>query len=139
MARGDVADFVAEDSDELRFVVEIRQDAARDVDEPARQRKRVDRGRVDDGKAPRQVRALRASRDAHAEILHVALQFGIFIQPHFLADLRVELASDRNLLLFAHEGQLALARHRIGRAGRHQHRRNEREHQSHMWTLGSGL
>ena len=68
VARGDVADLVAEHADELRFVVEIRQDAARDVDEPAGQRERIDRRRIDDRKAPRQVRALRASREPHADI-----------------------------------------------------------------------
>ena len=47
VARGDVADLVPEHADELRFVVEIRQDAARDVDEPAGQRERVDGRRID--------------------------------------------------------------------------------------------
>ena len=54
----DVADFVTHDRGQLGFVAEERQDAARDVDEAARQRERVHRLLVDDRERPRQIRAL---------------------------------------------------------------------------------
>ena len=54
MPRRDVSDLVAEHSRELRLVIEERQDAARDVDEAARQRERVDRGLIHDRELPRQ-------------------------------------------------------------------------------------
>ena len=53
-----VADLVAEHAGKLRLVVEVRQDAARDVDVSARQRERVDRRLIDDGKMPRKVGTL---------------------------------------------------------------------------------
>ena len=59
MTRGDVADLVAEHAGQLRLVVQIRQDAARDVDVAARQREGVDRGAVDNGERPRQVGPVR--------------------------------------------------------------------------------
>ena len=57
--RGDVRDLMAQHAGQLRLVVEIRQDAARDVDEAAGQRKRVDRRVIDDRERPRQVRPVR--------------------------------------------------------------------------------
>ena len=60
VARRDVADLVAQHAGQLRFVVQIRQDAARDVDVAAGQRERVDGRQVDDRELPRQVRPLRS-------------------------------------------------------------------------------
>ena len=58
VARGDVADLVSDHAGELRFVLDVRAQAARDEDLAARKRECVDRGIVDDGKRPRQLRAL---------------------------------------------------------------------------------
>ncbi len=131
MACGDVPDLVPEHAHELRFVVEIRQDAACDVDVPAGKRKGVDRGRIDNGKAPGQIRPLRAFREAHPELLHVPLQGVVFVQAHFLAHLRVELAAHADFLRFAHQREFALARHRVGRAGSRQDDRKENRWKFH--------
>ncbi len=131
MARRHVTDFVSEDPDQLRFVVQIREDAARDVDEPARQREGVDRRRIDNREAPRKIRPLGALREPHPELLHVSLQLVVLVQAHLLAHLRIELAAEADLLLLAHEGDLALAGHRIGGARRQQNRGDKGEEESH--------
>ena len=63
MPRGDVADLVAEHAGQFGLVVEKRQDAARDVDESARQCERVDRRLIDDGELPRKGGPLRELRE----------------------------------------------------------------------------
>ena len=57
--RGHMGDLMAQHAGQLRLVVEIRQDAARDVDEAAGQRKRVDRRVIDNRERPRQIRPVR--------------------------------------------------------------------------------
>ncbi len=52
VARGDVAGFMTQHTSELRFIIEKRQNAARDVDVAARKRERVDDGRIDHGVVP---------------------------------------------------------------------------------------
>ena len=76
MPRGDVADLVAEHAGQLRFVVEKRQDAARDVDEAARQRERVDCRLIDDGELPGQVRPLGELRELEADVADVLVSSG---------------------------------------------------------------
>ena len=64
--RRDVPDLMAQHAGQLGLVVQIRQDAARDVDEAAGQRERVDRRMIDDGERPRQVRPMRQRARAAA-------------------------------------------------------------------------
>ena len=84
MPRGDVADLVAEHAGQLRLVVEKRQDAARDVDESARQRERVDRRLIDDGELPRKVRPLRQLRETQPDVADVLCELGIVVDAHLL-------------------------------------------------------
>jgi hypothetical protein len=116
MARRHVADLVSEHTRELRFVVEKRHDPAREIDVSAGQRKRVDRGRIDDGEMPGKVRAFGRAREAHADVLHVPLERFVLINAHLLADFPVHLLPDLNFLRFAHQREFAISRRGIGRA-----------------------
>jgi hypothetical protein len=124
MAGGHVPDLVPEDAHELGLVVEKRNDAAREIDEPARQRECVDCRLIDHRELPGKIGPLRQLRQTQAEIAHVALQLGVVVDPHLRFDLRVGVAAERDLLRLAHQRELAASRHRIGRAGgneRHEH------------------
>ena len=61
----------------------------------------VDRRRVDDGETPGQLGAVRARREREADLLHVALQRVVLIQPHLAADLDIGLAAHGDLLRLA--------------------------------------
>ena len=125
MARGDVADLVAEHAGQLGLVVQIREKAARHIDVSAGQRERVDRGAVDDGERPRQVGAMRVARELLADLVDVALQVRIVVDAHLPADLGVLLLADRELLGLAEERHLLLAGDRVRRA-----RRGDRDEKS---------
>src|SRR5262245_19629644 len=131
MTRGDMPDFVAEHTGQLRLVLQIWKDAPGDVDEPARQRKRVDCRRVDDGKRPFQVRPMRLLGQALTDLLHVALQLRIVILPHLAANLDVLLLTDGELFCLAHHRDLLLACPRIGGAP-------PREHEGNLGGSGTG-
>src|SRR6185436_9370065 len=115
--RGDVADLMAEDAGELRLVVQEGEDSARYIDVAAGKRECVDGGDVGDGEVPRQARAFGRLRELHADGRHVLLQRAVVVRAHFLPDLDVVLLAERDLLLLAHEGELALARRGVRRAG----------------------
>ena len=131
MTRRDVTGLVAEHARELRFVVEKRQDATRDVDGAAWQRKRVDRGGIRDAVMPRQSRALGDGRELHADAVDVGLQVGVAVDAHLFLHLRVAFLSRRDLLRLAHQVDLALAGGRIGRAGGNECDRDDRRESIH--------
>ena len=71
---------------------------------------------VDDGETPGQLGAVRARREREADLLHVALQRVVLIQPHLVADLAIGLAAHGDLLRLAQHHELARAGHRVGGA-----------------------
>src|SRR6185436_11055277 len=115
--RGDVPDLMAEDTGQLRLVVQEGEDSARYIDVAAGKRERVDGRDVRDGEMPGQARTFGRLRELHADGRHVLLQRAVVVRTHFLPDLDVVLLSERDLLLLAHEGELALARRGVRRAG----------------------
>ena len=121
----DMRDLMAQHTRKLRLVVQVRQDAARDVDESARERKRVDGLVIDDGKRPRQVGPVRELRETMADVRDVSLQFRIVVHAHLSADFGVVLLADGNLLRFAQKRELAFACDGIGRARREERRNRE--------------
>ena len=116
VARGDVADLVPEHARELRLVAHVGEDAAGDVDEAARQRERVHHVVVDDAEGPRQVGPLRLGGEPAADRRHVLLDLAVVVEAELLRDLRVGLLPHRDLLLLAHQGELALAGGRVDAA-----------------------
>jgi hypothetical protein len=105
-----VADLVAEDRSELGFGIEMRQEPAGHVDEAAGQGEGVDRGVVDDLEAPGQVGPLAPSRKAAAQAADVGLERIIAHEPVGRLGLPGSGTAHLDLLAFAHEHQLALAR-----------------------------
>jgi hypothetical protein len=116
MPRGDVADLVAEHAGQFGLVVEKRQDAARDVDESARQCERVDRRLIDDGELPRKGGPLRELRETQANVADVLRELGIVIDAHLGSYLGIGFAAHRDLLRLAHQRELTLPGHGVGRA-----------------------
>ena len=116
----DVPDLVSQHAGQFRLVGEERQDTARDVDEPAGKRERVDGGLVDHRELPWQARALRELGEPQADAAHVLLQLRIVVDAHLRADLGVRLLAERDLLRFAHQRELALPGHGVRGTGRAQ-------------------
>ena len=77
VARRDVRDLVSENPGKLGLVVEVRQVPLVSVDEPCRQRERVDRRMIDDREAPRQVRTMGQRRETTSDVRHVTLEFRV--------------------------------------------------------------
>ena len=113
VTRRHVADFVTEHAGQLRLVVEERQDAARQVDVSARQRKRVHRRRIDHSEVPGQIRPFRRARETHTDIFDVPLEFGVVVNAHLPPHLGIHLLADLDFLRLAHQRELALAGRRI--------------------------
>jgi len=126
--RRDVPHFMAKHASQLRFIAEVREQPARDVDVAARQGERVHGGHIDDGEGPRQCGTMRHAGDALADAAHVALQLVIGVDAHLAANLAVALTPQGNLFGLADERHLAAAGHGIGRAGTRQ-RRGQQRHQ----------
>src|SRR5713226_323415 len=120
MAGRDVADLVTQNARELRLVVEKRHDAARDVDIAARERERIHGRRVHDGEVPRKIRSLGLLRETKTDPRHVFLKRTIVVHAHLATDFDVLLLADLQLLVFAHQRELAPARRGVGRARRGQ-------------------
>ena len=125
VARGDVADLVTEHRGEFGLGVEVRHDAARDVDVAAGQRKRVDVGAVEHRERVLQVRTVARRRDALADGVDVLLQHFVVVAAVLLEDLRMRLAPDLDLLRLAHQHHVLAARDRVGGATSRAH---DREH-----------
>ena len=89
MLRADVADLVAQHGRELRLVLYVGQDAARDVDVAALGRKGVDVVGVDDREMPLEFRARGVRGEFLADMLHVLLQLQVVVHAHRLGDLEV--------------------------------------------------
>ena len=71
MARGHVPDFMPEHTGQLGLIVQIRQNAARDVDVAARNGERIDNGRIEKAEVPAQGGELGNRGQALADRVHV--------------------------------------------------------------------
>jgi hypothetical protein len=95
---GDVADLVAEHRGEVRLVLEVGQDPARDVDVAAHGREGVHVVGVDDREVPLELRPLADRRELLADPLHVLLQLEVVVHAHLLREHEVHLLGGRDLL-----------------------------------------
>ncbi len=117
VARGDVADFVAQDGGQLGLGIEHRQHAAGDVDVAAGQGEGVDLLAVEHGEAVNQILTVASGGEPLSHLLDVALESRVLIAPVLFQNLIVGLASDGELLGLVHENEVASARDRILGAG----------------------
>ena len=102
MARRDMADLVADDTGKFGLAVQIRHDAARDVDVTAGQCKRVDLGAVEHRERPLQVGAVRLRRQLLPDTVDVGLQPHVAHRAVVGQDLLVCLAAFGDFFLLAH-------------------------------------
>ena len=150
MLRGDVADLVAEHCGELRFILHVGQDAARNVDIAALGCERVDVVGVDNREMPFEFGAIADLRDFLTDALHVFLQLEVIMHTHALDDLGVHRLRFADLvarfLEFLGLGLLGLRRggpglRGIGReAARHARSEQQRDTESQKlaWQLRHG-
>jgi hypothetical protein len=131
VARGDVTRLVPQHAGELCFIVEERKNAASDVDIAARQRERVDHGRIDHGVVPRESGTLGDHREAHPDAADISLEICVVVDAHLLLHLRIGFLPGRDLLRLAHQVDLPLAGSRIGRTCCNQCDCNDRELSKH--------
>ena len=130
VARGHVADLVAEHGGEFGLVLDVGHDAAGDVDIAARQREGIDLVAVEHRESVLKVRAVALLRQPFADALHVGLQLGVVVDAVLLANFRVVLATERNLLGLGHEHEVGCATHRVGDAARQPQEQQYRSQQT---------
>ncbi len=93
VARVDVADLMRNDAGQLRFVARQDQQAARHVDEPARQREGIDDRGVEDRELVGKLLVFGEARQRLADPVDIALQLAVLVlAAEFLDDLRVLFA-----------------------------------------------
>ena len=129
VAGGNVADLVAQYAGELRLVVEVGHDAAREVDESAGDGEGVHHVAIDEAEGPGQVGAVTAGGHGLTLLVEEGLQFGVVVNAHFGHYLGVVALAHLNLLLLGDEGDLLLARHRVRGAGLDEGERQEESEQ----------
>ena len=122
VTRGHVTDLVAKDAGELRLGRELCQDAASQVDEPARDGERVDCRIVHDAERPREVRSLGRLGQALAEVVYIVTELLVGVNPHRRRDLRVVFAAHLDFLCLGDERELPLPGGWIHGAAGHDHR-----------------
>jgi hypothetical protein len=115
-----MADLVTKDAGQLGLVVQVGQDAAREIDIAARDSERVDGLAIYHREGPWQAGAVRLPCEAQADVRDVPLHFLIVVDAHLPSDLGVGLLPDGELLGFAHQVELALAGDGVGGAS-HRH------------------
>ncbi len=130
--RGHVAELVPDDAGELGLGVEVRQDAARDVDVAAGQREGVHVRGVDEHEPVRDAGPVARLGEPLADPLDVCLHAVRVVERVALLDLGVDLAADPQLLRFADEDEVLAAGDRIGGAARE--REMERGHERERET-----
>jgi hypothetical protein len=143
MAGGDMADLVSQHAREFGLGRGERDQAARRVDEPARQREGIDDVRIEHREAPVELGHLGTRRERLANPRDIVAQRRVRVFAAELRDdLRMLLAADPQLVLARHEaGEAAGAGGRVGRAGgelarRGHDRDEERKHAEHGAMLG---
>ena len=96
--RRDVADLVPEHGGKVGLVLEVRQDAARDVDVAAHGREGVHVVGVHDREVPFELGTLADRRELLAHALHVFLQLEVLVHAHLLRDHHVHLLGGADFL-----------------------------------------
>ena len=117
MARGDMADLVAEHRSHLRFVVEVGENPAGEKDGASRQGEGVDHRVIHDRERPGEIGALRIGSEPLTDRIDVILERLVLNQAHFLRHLLGGLLPHLDFLGLADHRELALTRDRIRRAG----------------------
>ncbi len=102
MLPGYVDDLVRQHAGELRFVLDQRQRATRDVDVAAWGGERIDPVGVEHHEGPRQTRTGAALRQRQAEEADVTVHAGILHDPIARANPRADLGAELRLFLIGH-------------------------------------
>ena len=93
-----MADLVAEHGSEIRLVLEVGQDAARDVDVAAHGREGVHVVGVDDREMPLELGPLAHCRELLADPLHIVLELDVLVHAHLLGEHDVHLLGRADFL-----------------------------------------
>jgi hypothetical protein len=112
-----VANLMSEDSGQLRLVVHVCQDAAREIYESTRYCKCIHHMAIEYCESPGQIGTMGYFGQLHTDAAEVFLQRRVFNYSKFAQDLRVRSLTNGNLLAFADQGELAAACNRIFDAG----------------------
>ena len=110
MARAYMPDLVPEHRGEFSFVVQVREDAAGDIDIAARKRKGVDFLAINDSEVPLQLRPLAGVCQFLADLVDVILQCLVLVDAVELDDLLVGLAALLDLTLLGHQRDIGVTR-----------------------------
>ena len=113
VARGDMADLVADDAGQFGFAVHVGHDAARDVDKAAGQGEGVDLRAVEHREGPGQVGAVRLAGELLPEVVDVGLQRRVVDGTVFGQHLCVGLAAFGDLAGLVHHRALGAAGHGV--------------------------
>ena len=105
VSRRHVADFVPHHGRELGFVRDMRENAARHIHVPARNRERIHAGVIDDAEGPWQVGPLGRRREA----CDVVLERGVGVEADRRHNFAVVQRAHLDFLALADEHQLVLA------------------------------
>jgi hypothetical protein len=125
-----MTDFMSQDSGELRFVLQMDQQAAADGDESPGKSEGVRGGIVDHPKGIGEVGPLAESAETPADVVHIRIEAGIGIfAPHLLQGTREGLFAYGDFLGDRHlkKSQLLLSGCRIDRTTATQQEQNKQE------------
>ena len=117
MPGGDMRDFVAQDDRELRLILALRQEPARDENEATRDGKRVQDVRVDNREIIRKLGTVRLFGNALANLVQINLPIQVFIDAVFFDDLHFRFFPDLNFSFLGDELHLAVLGDQILSAG----------------------
>ena len=120
MTGGDVPDLMAEDRGQRRFALEVDEETAGDGDEAAGEGEGIGAGVVNHAEFPGEFGAFAEPGQAPADLLDIAVELGIGVDPaHLLHRLGKGLAPDADLFVGGDgkEGEFVLAGDGIDGAG----------------------
>ena len=116
VSRRDVADLMTENGGQFGLGIDIRENAAGNIDITARQGEGIDLWAVKHGEVITQARAVALRRKSLANPIDIGLQLGIVVNAVLFPDLRVILSAQPQLLGLGHQYDLGVAGDRIGGA-----------------------
>ena len=113
MARGDVANFVANHTGQISLTFQVNHQAARDVHVAPGQREGIDFRAVECRERPLQIGALGLPGQALANLINVRLHRGVFKRAVFFQYLRVCFFALRDFVGLAHHAAFGFASDRV--------------------------
>ncbi len=119
MAARDVPDLMPQNRRQLRLAIGQRQQAAGDINIPARQRKSIGDRRIYNEKLVLHIGALGILRHLLPDLVDIGIQRRVIVKAKLLDDIFMLFRADIDFLLRRHQGgELLLSRRRIGAAPR---------------------